>query len=255
MKEIVDAIGNDAVKDPMKVASGAARFPKRFYKTAEAVEADGCWELRLDNRPVRTPGRAVVGVPNETLAKAIAAEWDAQKERIDPTTMPLTRIVNSAIDGVANDMDAVRADIAAFAGSDLLCYRAEGPDALIERQRVMWDPVLDRFDSDLGAHFVLAEGVMPTAQPASAIFAIENTLEAETDPVRLAALHVTTTITGSALLALALARGWLSRDEAWSAAHVDEDWNRELWGTDEEAERRRSFQYEDMKAASLILTS
>ena len=254
MKEIVDAIGNDAIKDPMKVASGAARFPKRFYKTAEAVEADERWELRLDGRPVRTPGRSVVGVSSEQLAQAIASEWDAQTEHIDPTTMPLTRIVNSAIDGVAKDMEAVRDDITAFAGSDLLCYRADGPDALVERQREAWDPVLARFDEELGARFALAEGVMPTTQPAEALATIRELLEGEADPVRLAGLHVATTITGSALLAIALSRNWLLRDGAWSAAHVDEDWNRELWGVDEEAERRRALQYEDMKAAALILS-
>ena len=254
MKEIVDAIGNDAIKDPMKVASGAARFPKRFYKTAEAVEADERWELRLDGRPVRTPGRSVVGVSSEQLAQAIASEWDAQTEHIDPTTMPLTRIVNSAIDGVAKDMEAVRDDITAFAGSDLLCYRADGPDALVERQREAWDPVLARFDEELGARFALAEGVMPTTQPAEALATIRKLLEGEADPVRLAGLHVATTITGSAFLAVALSRNWLSRDDAWSAAHVDEDWNRELWGVDEEAERRRALQYEDMKAAALILS-
>ena len=255
MRDIVGGIGAEAVRDPMRVANERRTLPKRFYSAVSIEPAGNRWELRLDGRPVRTPGKAVVAVSSETVAEALADEWRAQKEHIDPVTMPIMRIVNSAVDGVAGQIDAVREDVVAFAGSDMLCYRADGPDGLVARQAEAWDPVLARFAEADDARFVLAEGVMPVEQPAAALSAIEEIVGGMDDPVRLAALHVATTLTGSALLACALYRGWLSVDEAWVAAHVDEDWNRELWGTDEEAEARRTQRRRDMDAGGLILSA
>ena len=253
MRDILsEAVGSNP--DPVRVAAQSAKsnLPRRFYERAEALATDAGYELRLDGRPARTPGRASVAAPSQRIGDAIAAEWNAQEERIDPTTMPLTRTLNSAIDGVAKRMNNVRADVLAFAGSDLLCYRADDPERLVERQREHWDPVLERFAEE-GARFTLATGIMPVEQPDGALMRVRSMLDDETGPLPLAALHVATTITGSALLALAVRKRWITPDVAWQSAHVDEDWNIELWGEDEEATLRRAQRHRDYDAATFIL--
>jgi chaperone required for assembly of F1-ATPase len=228
------------------------QLAKRFYKTAEVSEAEGGYAVSLDGRVVRTPARNLLATPWRALTARLAQEWAAQGDSIDPSTMPMSRVVNSAIDGVSGAMEAVRADAVKYAGSDLLCYRADGPDRLIERQRMAWDDVLAWARDDLGARFVLAEGVMFVEQPPEAIAAVARAVE-PLDPFRLAALHVATTLMGSVLLALALERGRLDPAQAWAAAHVDEDWTSDLWGRDEEAETRRAGRFEDLKAAAGVL--
>lgn len=225
---------------------------KRFYKSAEVGEVDGGFAVLLDGRAVRTPARNPLATPWRALSEAIAEEWAAQKEVIDPTSMPLSRIANSAIDGVVREADAVRGEIVKYSGSDLICYRAEGPDRLVERQSAAWDPVLAWARDELGARFVVSEGVMFVQQPDTATTAVDQAI-AGLDPFRLAALNVMTTLTGSALISLALLRSRLSVAEAWGAAHVDEDWTNEMWGVDDEAERRRARRFEDMSAAARIL--
>jgi chaperone required for assembly of F1-ATPase len=227
-------------------------LPKRFYKSAEAVREGQGFAVLLDGRPVRTPAKNMLVVPAEGLALAIAEEWNAQNEVIDPATTPLTRLVNSAIDGVAREPDAVRAEIVKYAGSDLLCYRAEEPDKLVARQSAAWDPIVDWAGDVLGARFMLARGIVFTAQPDETLAAVGPRLE-RLDIFRLAAANVVTTLTGSALLALALLERRLSAAEAWSAAHVDEDWNIELWGADDEAMERRARRYEEMQAAARVI--
>jgi chaperone required for assembly of F1-ATPase len=239
---------------PMQRAQRLMRpkLPKRFYKSAEAAKRDGGFCILLDGRPVRTPAKNIVTVPGEKLALALAEEWNAQAEVIDPANMPLTRLVNSAIDGVAREEDAVRAEIVKYAASDLLCYRAEGPPRLVENQRAKWDPVLDWAEEALGARFRLAEGIVFVDQPVEALEAVAAAL-ARLDIFRLAAMSVVTTLTGSALLALALLEKRLTVEEAWAAAHVDEDWNAELWGEDEEAAERRQRRFAEIKAAARII--
>jgi chaperone required for assembly of F1-ATPase len=239
---------------PMQRAQRLMRpdLPKRFYKSAEAAKQDGGFSVLLDGRAVRTPAKSHVLVPDEKLARALAEEWNRQEEFIDPDKMPLTRLVNSAIDGVAKEHEAVRAEIVKYAGSDLLCYRAEGPDRLVERQREKWDPVLDWMDQRFGARFKLAAGIVYVDQPAEALAAVAQALDG-VDIFRLAAASVVTTLTGSALLALALLDKRLSADEAWAAAHVDEDWNAELWGADDEAAARRAHRLAEMKAAARVI--
>ncbi len=227
-------------------------LPKRFYKNAEAAPRDGAFVILLDGRPVRTPAKNMASVPSERLALALAAEWNAQAEVIDPALMPLTRIVNSALDGVANTADAVREEIVKYAGSDLLCYRAEGPERLVARQNAVWNPVLDWMREEFGARFILAEGIVFVAQSGEALNAVRTPL-ADLDIFRLAAASVMTTLTGSALLALAVLKGRLSAEEAWAAAHVDEDWNIEQWGADEEAAERRARRFEEMQAAARLM--
>jgi chaperone required for assembly of F1-ATPase len=239
---------------PGKEPAGKKRLPKRFYDRAETRdEADSAASLRLDGKPVRTPGKAELTLPTKALAEAIADEWRAQGERIDPATMPLTKLANSVIDGVTGREDAVKEDILGYGRSDLVCYRAEGPETLAALQTQHWDPVVAWAKTELHAPMHLAEGVMHVAQDEASLAAIAARL-AEFDAWSLAALHVMTGLTGSALLALAIALGRLTPDEAWTAAHVDEDWQISQWGEDEEAKVRRENRHRDFAAAARLLT-
>jgi chaperone required for assembly of F1-ATPase len=229
-----------------------AALPRRFYKGATVGERDGAYALLLDGRGARTPARKPLAVSSKAVAEALAAEWAAQGEHIDPAAMPLTRIVNSALDGVAGQMEAVRNEIVRYAGSDLICYRADGPSTLVERQDAAWSPLVAFARETLGARMILAEGVMHVEQDRSVLDAIALAV-AEYDAVSLAALHTVMTLTGSAIIALAVARGRLSAEEAWAAAHVDEDFQMEQWGRDEMALERRAHRWREMQAAALIL--
>lgn len=225
-------------------------LPKRFYKDVAVAEQDAGFAILLDGRPVRTPAKQILAVPTKPLADLLSAEWQAQAEVIDPATMPVTRLVNTALDGVATDTQAVFDDIVRFSSTDLLCYRADQPELLVQRQAERWDPVLDWAAGDLGARFLLIEGVIHHEQPRDAIAAFDVTLRRHNSALALAALHTMTTLTGSAILALAFAERHLTMDEAWSLAHLDEDWTIEHWGSDEEAEERRAKRFEDFKASA-----
>ena len=232
----------------------AVRLPKRFYAnvTVETAAPEAGFAILLDRRPVRTPKKRPLVVPRQALAQAIAAEWDAQGERIDPQTMPLSKLAITAIDAVRGAAADVAADIVKFAGSDLLCYRAKGPEGLVQRQAEVWDALLQWYEAELGARFVLAEGVMPVEQNRDALDRIAGEV-APFDALALTSLHVMTTLTGSALLALAHAKGRLSAEEAWAAAHIDEDWQISQWGEDAEAAGRRAARWAEMQAASRFL--
>jgi chaperone required for assembly of F1-ATPase len=251
-KDLTPAPGESI--DPVEMARRDQRkaLPKRFYREASAREENGAFVLVLDGRPARTPGRKPLALPTRDLAGALAAEWNAQVELIDPTTMPLTRIAHSAIDAVVNEMPGVRDEIVKYAGSDLLCYRAGDPQGLVDQQARHWDPVLDWARDEMGARFILAEGVMFVSQPEPAIAALRREVEAIDDALRLAAVHVMTTLTGSAILALAVARGRLSAADAWAAAHVDEDFQIQAWGEDAEAKARRDRRWTEMQAAARL---
>lgn len=237
----------DKLKESLK-----PQLPKRFYQDVSVSGRDGGFTVLLDGRPVRTPARKPLLVPSEPIANALADEWRAQQTTIDPARMPLTRIVNSALDGVAGREADVAAEIVKYAGNDLLFYRADGPAALAARQAKHWDPVLAWAEARFGGRFVRASGLMPVTQPAALLAAIAGHV-AGYDTLRLAALHVATTLTGSALLALAHAEGQLTALEAWTAAHVDEDHQIEMWGEDDEAAGRRAGRWLDMQAASRLL--
>lgn len=239
---------------PMRPAERGAKpaLRKRFYKTAATVpHADG-HAVTLDGKVAKTPGRAPLAVPSLALAEAMAAEWGRQGDEIDPMAMPLTRLVNSAIDGVSVRMAEVRAEIVSYAGSDLLSYRATDPDALIARQAAAWDPLLHWADETLGARLLAGNGIMPVLQPQASLDAIGRAV-ADLPPLRLAATHAMMTLTGSAVLALAVLNGRLSPDAAWAAAHIDEDWEIALWGADDEAMRRRAARWIEMAAAAHTL--
>lgn len=243
--------------NPMTRAQAATRpvLPKRFYDKAAAVGHEGeqgsGFAIHLDGRPLRTPAKALLILPDADLADAVAAEWQAQTEVVDPATMPLTRLANSALDTVAADPGAVAREAARYAGSDLLCYRAEEPDGLVERQNEAWDPVLDWARADLGLRFNLAGGIVHVGQPDETLARVE-TLLAGYAPLPLAGLHVITSLTGSVVLALAVAEGRLDAEAAWSAACVDEDWQISQWGEDAEAMKKRSAAWRDMEAASRL---
>jgi chaperone required for assembly of F1-ATPase len=206
----------------------------------------------LDGRAVKTPAGGTLAAPSRALAQAIAAEWDAQGERIDPATMPLTRLANTIIDGVAPDPGPVADEIVKYLGSDLVCYRADTPEGLVRLQGRNWDPILMWAREELGARLVLTEGVVFVEQPQHAVAAARKAIPS--DPWRLGAVNLITTLTGSGLIALAIAAKRLSVDEAWAAAHVDEDWNMDFWGHDELAMQRRATRFVDMQAAGTVLT-
>lgn len=229
-----------------------ADLPKRFYKTVSVLNEKGLYQLALDDRTVRTPGRQVLAVPSALVANTMAKEWAQQKTEINPATMPLTRLVNAALDGVSTNRAAVIDDIAKYAGSDLICYRAEDPERLVAQQTKMWDPALQRLEARLGARFVLAGGLMPVAQPQAALDLVRSALAPQSD-LALSALHTLTALTGSILLTLDLQAGGLTFEAFWQAAHVDEDWNKALWGEDAEATHRREQRRVDAQAANLIL--
>ncbi|MGO4389501.1 ATP12 family chaperone protein [Microvirga sp. 2YAF29] len=227
-------------------------LPKRFYKEAGVEERDGLFHLTLDGRTAKTPTKQVLAVPTRGLAEAMAEEWAGQGDEIDPATMPITRIVNSAIDGVVPRQTEVVDDLARYAGSDLVYYRASEPERLARAQGEAWNPVLDWARDEHGARFSLAEGVMHVTQPEESVAAVRRAVERIESPFALAALHVMTTLSGSVLIALAHAKGPLDVDQAWSAAHVDELFQESVWGEDHEAMERRRKREADFRAASEV---
>jgi chaperone required for assembly of F1-ATPase len=253
MRDLFEDIFKNAPLDPTQAARRAARphLRRRFYQQADVEEADGEFRIVLDGRPVKTPARRTLATPKRALAQALAAEWNAQRDVIDPAKMPLTRLANTIIDGVVEAPSAVAAEVERYLACDLVFYRAPGPAGLVTRQAKAWDPVLAWVRETLGADFVLAQGIAFVAQPAQSLAAAGSAIP--TDPWRLGAVHAVTTLTGSALLAIALARGGLSVDAAWAAAHVDEDWNMELWGRDQLALERRAARFAEMQAAATVL--
>jgi chaperone required for assembly of F1-ATPase len=220
---------------------------RRFYKEASAGAASP-FQILLDGRAVKTPKKRGLAVPAKALADAIADEWQAQQEFIDPSRMPLTRFANTAIDAVGETLNAVAADIVAYAGSDLVCYRAEAPEELVVRQSRDWNPIVAWADTMLHAKFKVVPGVVHVRQSPEALDAVAKALIPH-DAFRLTGLHVLTTLTGSALLALAVAGGSLSADAAWGAAYVDEDYQISVWGEDTEAAARRHGRRAEFDAA------
>ncbi|MGH6763821.1 MAG: ATP12 family chaperone protein [Phyllobacterium sp.] len=243
--------------DPVRRAQIKSKLPlpKRFYKAATAVPLDNQngFTVHLDGRAVRTPARNLLTLPTLEAAEIIAAEFNSQEKEIDPATMPATRLANTAIDGIAADPQVVFEDVLRFASSDMLFYRADAPQELVMRQTAQWDPVIDWASSKLGARFILAEGVMHVEQPREALAAFGVHLSAFDDPLVLAALHTITSLTGSALLALAVAKEEVAADDAWSIAHLDEDWTIEHWGEDVESSARRALRKTEMLAAAAVL--
>jgi len=251
----LDAARHLSDPDPVKRAQKQMRAPvaKRFY-TSVAVEqgAEG-FEIRLDGKAVRTPANSIVALPTRQAAQLIADEFDAQIDTIDPVSMPVTRLVNTALVGVATEAGAVFEDILRFASSDLLFYRVDTPEELVHQQAEAWDPILVWVRDQLGAEFHLAQGITHVEQPRESISALAAHLGPRKEPLRLAALHLMTSIMGSALLAIAVDARFIDTETAWAAAHVDEFWNEAHWGVDSEAIARRNARKRDMLAAVALI--
>jgi chaperone required for assembly of F1-ATPase len=210
-------------------------LPKRFYKNVQVSEEN---RILLDGRGVKTPLRAALQLPNRKLAEAVAAEWAAQQEVVNPALMPLTKLANTAIDRAASERSHVVSEIVQYAGSDLVLYRATEPDRLAQAQKEYWDPVLGWARQALGARFEAVAGIIHKPQGEAALGAVRAAVESH-DPWRLTALYLLTTLTGSALLALMLEQKAAPAETVWSAAHVDEDFQISRWGEDWEARLRR----------------
>ena len=248
-----------ATADPIAMARRdlSKALPRRFYKEVTVQQRDGAYILLLDGRSAKSPGGNQLALPSSAAARALADEWAAQDETIDPAAMPLTRIVNSAIDGVALRLGATVDEIARYAGADLVCYRAAGPRMLIEAQAAAWDPILAFAREKLGTYFICAESVVFIEQSELARAAVKEAVtrvanSGPAEPFAVAALQVMTTLTGSVLLALAVAHGAHTPAEAWVAAHVDEDFEMRAWGEDAEALQRRARQWREMEAAARL---
>ncbi len=224
---------------------------RRFYQHAGFEGAGNEFRVTLDNRPIRTPARNLLSAPAPSLAEDLAQEWAGQGEFLDPAKMPLTRLVNTIIDGVSRAVPEVAAEVEKYLASDLVFYRADHPEALAERQAAAWDPILDWAGKSWGARFALGTGLVHVPQPPAAITAIRPAIPR--DPWRLGAVHSITTLTGSALIALAVGQSAMPVARAWSAANVDEDWNMEFWGEDALAVERRTARLAEMEAAACVL--
>jgi chaperone required for assembly of F1-ATPase len=215
---------------------------KRFWAQAEAIAIDGVWQVRLDGRAIRTPAKSKMHLPTRAMAEAIAAEWEAQTDEVDPRTMPCTRYANSAIDRVAAHHAEVAGHVAAYGGSDLLCYRAEGPASLVDRQAAAWDPLLGWAETALGAPLRVTTGIVHVTQPQESLTRLHQRV-AGLSCFELAALHDLTALSGSLVIGLAAAAGVSDPGSLWAASRVDETWQAEQWGWDEEAaeaaERKR----------------
>jgi chaperone required for assembly of F1-ATPase len=223
---------------------------KRFYRQASAAE-DGA--ILLDGRPVRTPAQAALRLPTRALADAVVAEWNAQGERVDPRAMPLTGLANAAIDRVGADKEGFARGLAAYGETDLLCYRAETPARLVERQASAWDPILAwarrRYDVD----FEVAAGIIHRPQSPATVERLAHAVHSRS-AFELAALSPLVTISGSLVIALALAEGAIELDAAWAAASLDEQWQADQWGEDAEAAAALAARRRDFEAAHLFLT-
>jgi chaperone required for assembly of F1-ATPase len=253
MRELFDEVFGQSPLDPEAAVRQSTRGPqrKRFYTAAAVTATADGFAISLDDKPVRTPSHKFLAAPNQKIAEAIAAEWAAQQDIINPVTMPLTRLANSVVDAVEDRVGAVADDVARYFETDMLFYRASHPEALVEREARHWDPVLYWAADSLGAHFILAQGIVHVRQPEPAVAAARAALP--NDPWSVAAVHILTTLTGSALLALALFHRVLDQDQVWRAAHVDEDWNSEQWGQDREVAARRAARLVDFAAAAQVL--
>ncbi|MBN8294686.1 ATPase [Rhodobacter sp. NTK016B] len=210
--------------------------PKKFWTEATVAELPEGFTVRLDGRPVKTPAKAPLVIPTREMAELVAAEWHAQEDKIVPDTMPATRAANAAIDKVRGQFAEVAGIITAYGETDLLCYRADSPAELVARQRVAWDPLLEWSAGRYGVRWNVTTGVMPTPQPPETLDVLRRHVEGYT-PFQLTAFHDLVAMSGSMVIGLAAAERIASVDALWAASRIDEDWQIEQWGEDEEAQR------------------
>jgi chaperone required for assembly of F1-ATPase len=227
---------------------------RRFYKDVSvAPEGDG-FAVLLDGKPVKTPARAGLVLPTREIAEAVAQEWREQGEELEPAKMLRTKLANTALDRVHMHRLDIIAELLGFAKNDLLCYREDASAELAARQKQNWDPLLEWAAANFGARLKISTGIVHVAQDPDAILAFERTLKARED-MALAAIHTATTVTGSLVLALALADGKLTSDQAFDLGHLDEFFQAERWGRDHEAEIRLSGLKKELETAALFLAS
>ncbi len=225
---------------------------RRVYKTVSLGEGGGGWRLLLDGKPARTPMKLFLETPHRALADAVAAEWDAQIESIRPETMSMTRLLATAIDRIVSNREMVVRELMAHVHADLLCYRAEHPPALTQRQRAAWQPVLDWIKVARGIEMVPVEGVMPREQAPETVAAMAAAIEA-LDVNRLTAFQACASAAGSLGLALALVHGRVTAAQVFAATTLDETYQMETWGDDTLARERRDGLERDITAAGEFL--
>ena len=225
---------------------------KRFWTAADVTRESDGWGVKLDGRPLRTPARLPLVVPSEALARAIADEWNEAEGEVDPRRMPLTGLANAAIDRVAPDKAEFAASLTRYAEADLACYRADGPQALVERQSKAWDPLLDwarrRFDVD----FQTTVGLLHVPQPPATVDRLGHAVAA-LDAFRLAGLSPLVTIGGSLVAALAVIEKAIAPEDVWDAVSLDDRWQLEQWGDDPEARAALDARRRDFLAAARFL--
>jgi chaperone required for assembly of F1-ATPase len=226
---------------------------KRFYKKATAGAVDGRYTVLLDGKAIRTPAKAALSIDNKNLAEAVAKEWDSQIDLVKPETMPLMQFAATAIDRVTPQRQKVIEDICAYAGTDLICYRAEHPQDLVRKQSALWDPMVDWAKESLGVVLKVTQGIHHIAQPGEALAAARKHVE-ELNDLELTALYNLTSMTGSLIIALAIHSNRLSADDAFDISELDETHVIELWGEDKEAAERRHNIKEGMRACEKFLS-
>ncbi len=224
---------------------------KRFYKVVEVVGVRGGFVVELDRRAVKSPGRNRLILPSRVLAEKLATEWRQQSEFIVSSTMPFMHFVSMISDHILADPKGARAEILKYAGSDLLCYRVDEPRALAERQEQLWQPVLLRFKKEVRIELLTSNAIRYVEQNKADMKRMSNIVE-QLEEYELGAVYLITVLTGSALLAIALYKNWLTREQAWKLAHLDEDFQAEQWGSDDEERQRRQLRYADYCAAALV---
>ena len=227
-------------------------LPKRFYKEASVEPRDGGYAVLLDGRGVKTPAKTPLVLPTHALAEAVAEEWNRQGEHIDPRTMWFTKLANTAIDRVTPRRDAVVDELAAFSGTDLICYMADHPVGLAQRQAAHWAPLIVWAEEALGASLRVTPGLMHVPQDEATLAAMRAAIEAASD-FELAGLHNAVTLTGSTVIGLALLHGRLTVDQAFDAAHVDEAWQAYLSGEDEDEAARLAMRHEELADTARFL--
>jgi len=226
---------------------------KRFYKSAGVTETPEGFGVALDGKPVRTPAKRPLMVPTRALAEAIAREWLAQAKTVDPNGLPLTRLASIALDLVAPRREAVVAEVAKYAGTDLVCYRADQPPELAERQHAAWQPLVDWASLRFDAPLTVTAGILPLPQPPASLKALEIAVAAY-DTHRLAALHLATAACGSLVVALALIEGRIDAEAAFASAELDQSYEIERWGEDVEQAKRRQGVKEDIALAARFIS-
>ena len=227
---------------------------KRFWEAVEVVPADDGFTVTLDGRNVRTPGKALLVVPTEEMAGKIATEWEAQQDRVDPRVMPWTRSANSAIDKLSVQRSEVEDHLIGYAGTDLVCYRAEGPVGLVARQIAAWDPILDWAEKRYSLRLLVTRGVMPVSQDAGSLAELRNVMSSMSN-FAITGFHDLVTLSGSYVIALSVVENAQNPHAAWDLSRIDEDWQIEQWGRDEEADTQAETKREAFLHAARFFTS